>query len=133
MFQGDVFYPWLLPSNLSRHQAACFFTQATYLSIQPCRNLLLSEPIFPDASNNPSLAWMKASGWPSVGTSRYASTLRKCCCARAVPVAPTETPNTPAGLPVQALCPYGREAWSIAFLRTPGIERLYSAVTNRRP
>ena len=49
--------------------------------------------------------WMKASGWPSTGTSRDARTLRRCCCASAVPIAPTETPNTPAGLPVQALCP----------------------------
>ena len=37
---------------------------------------------------------------------------------------------TPAGLPAQALCPYGRDAWSSAFLSTPGIERLYSGVTN---
>src|SRR5450759_3434414 len=42
---------------------------------------------------------MNASGCPSVGTSRYARTLRKCCCAMAVPVTPTEAPNTPAGLP----------------------------------
>src|ERR1035437_5365427 len=54
----------------------------------------------PAPSNNPSFTWMNASGWPSVGTSRYARTLRKCCCAMAVPVAPTETPNTPAGLPI---------------------------------
>jgi hypothetical protein len=33
----------------------------------------------------------------------------------AVPIAPTETPITPAGLPLQALLPYGREAWSSAF------------------
>ena len=44
-----------------------------------------------------------------------------------------QPPITPAGLPVQALLPYGREAWSSAFLRTPGMERLYSAVTNSRP
>ena len=59
--------------------------------------------------------------------------LRRCCWATAVPIAPTETPMTPAGLPVNALCPYGREAWSMAFLRTPGTERLYSGVTNSKP
>src|SRR5215472_18420767 len=36
----------------------------------------------------------------------------------------------PAGLPSQALWPYGRDATSMAFLSTPGIERLYSGVTN---
>ena len=87
------------------HQAACFFTHATYWSIQFCRNFLLSAPMLPASSNNPSFAWMNASGWPSVGTSRYARTLRKCCCAMAVPMAPIETPSTPAGLPAQALWP----------------------------
>ena len=76
---------------------------------------------------------MNASGWPSVGMSRYASVMRRCCWATAVPIAPTDTPNTPAGLPANALWPYGREAWSIAFLSTPGTERLYSGVTNNTP
>ena len=35
-------------------------------------------------------------------------------------------PMTPAGLPAQALWPYGREALSIAFLSTPGRERILS-------
>ena len=35
-----------------------------------------------------------------------------------------------AGLPDHALAPYGRDPTSIAFLRTPGIERLYSGVAN---
>jgi hypothetical protein len=49
------------------------------------------------------------------------------------PGAPMEAPITPAGFPANALWPYGREALSMAFFRTPGIERLYSGVTNRRP
>jgi hypothetical protein len=36
----------------------------------------------------------------------------------------------PAGLPIHALLPYGRDAASIAFFSTPGTERLYSGVTN---
>ena len=50
--------------------------------------------------------------------------------AIAVPAAPGEVPITAAGLPSKALSPYGREAVSMAFLSTPGMERLYSAVTN---
>ena len=64
----------------------------------------------PDASKNPSLAVRNTSGCPSVGMSRYASMVRRCCCAHAVPIWPMEMPRTPAGLPVHALCPYGRDA-----------------------
>jgi hypothetical protein len=38
----------------------------------------------------------------------------------------------PAGLPAQALWPYGRDAWSSEFLSTPGIERLYSGVEKKQ-
>src|SRR5512139_1571096 len=91
--------------NFLTRYTACCFTQATYRSIQFCRNFLLPAPMLPFSSNNPSFAWMNASGWASVCTSRYARTLRRCCCAMDVPVLPTETPNTPAGLPAQALSP----------------------------
>ena len=40
--------------------------------------------------------------------------------------------HRPASLSKSILA-IGREAWSIAFLSTPGIERLYSEVTNRMP
>ena len=43
-------------------QPACFLTQATYRSIHFCRNFLLSAPMLPASSNNPSFAWMKISG-----------------------------------------------------------------------
>jgi len=36
-----------------------------------------------------------------------------------------------AGLPFQALSPWGREAQSIAFFNTPDTDQLYSGVTNR--
>src|SRR5690606_631500 len=51
----------------------------------------------------------------------------------APPGAPMETLTMPAGLPCQALSPYGREPQSRAFFRTPGIERLYSGVKNSTP
>ena len=52
-------------------QPLCVLTQATYLSIQPCRNFFVpSLPMWPLSSNRSSLFWMKASGWPRVGTSR---------------------------------------------------------------
>src|SRR3546814_7903119 len=50
--------------------------------------------------------------------------------ASAVPIAPTEMPSTPAGLPANEFVPQGRDAMSIAFFSTPGIARLYSGVTN---
>jgi hypothetical protein len=59
--------------------------------------------------------------------------LRKSCWAMLVPGAPTEARIAPAGFPVQALCPYGRDALSIAFFKTPVMERLYSGVTNISP
>ena len=43
---------------------------------------------------------------------------------------PGETLITAQGLPVQTLLPYGREPTSIAFLSTPGTERLNSGVAN---
>ena len=60
-------------------QAACCFIPATYRSIHPWRNCRLIAPMLPSASNSPSFAWIKASGWPSVGTSRYARMVRRCC------------------------------------------------------
>jgi hypothetical protein len=59
------------------------------------------------------------------------STLRRLCCATAVPIAPGEVPITADGLRVKEFLPYGRLAQSIAFFRPPGMERLYSGVTNR--
>ncbi len=42
-------------------------------------------------------------------------------CARAVQMAPVDAPMIAAGLPSQALSPWGREAQSIAFFNTPSI------------
>jgi hypothetical protein len=57
--------------------------------------------------------------------------LFRCCCATAVPILPVDAPITPDGLRANELRPLGRLAQSIAFLRAPGIERLYSGVTKR--
>ena len=59
--------------------------------------------------------------------------LRRCCCATAVPMAPPDAPMPAVGLPLKEFLPYGREAQSMAFLSTPGIERLYSGVTISTP
>ena len=40
---------------------------------------------------------------------------------------------TPEGLRANAFCPQGRLAQSMAFFSAPGMERLYSGVTNRMP
>ena len=42
-----------------------------------------------------------------------------------------DAPITPAGMWSKAFWPHGREAQSMAFFSAPGIERLYSGVTNR--
>ena len=57
--------------------------------------------------------------------------LRRCCWATAVPILPGDVPMTADGLRAKVFLPYGRLAQSIAFLSAPGIERLYSGVTNR--
>ena len=41
-----------------------------------------------------------------------------------------DAPMIAAGLPSQALSPWGREAQSIAFFNTPDTDQLYSGVTN---
>ena len=47
-----------------------------------------------------------------------------------MPIAPGEVPITADGFRANEFFPQGRLAQSIAFLRPPGIERLYSGVTN---
>src|SRR5688500_9276527 len=48
-----------------------FFTQAAYLSIQPCRNLRVSASAkLPASSKKPSLTCRYTSGCPNVGMSR---------------------------------------------------------------
>src|SRR3954453_14981236 len=41
-----------------------------------------------------------------------------------------DAPITPAGRWWKDFCPHGREAQSMAFFKAPGMERLYSGVTN---
>src|SRR4051794_5369637 len=41
-----------------------------------------------------------------------------------------DAPITPAGMWWKEFCPHGREAQSMAFFKAPGMERLYSGVTN---
>src|SRR5437868_6401384 len=73
---------------------------------------------------------MYASGEFICGELQKPRTLRSCCCAMAVPIAPGEVPITAEGFRENEFLPYGRLAQSIAFLSPPGIERLYSGVTN---
>jgi hypothetical protein len=56
--------------------------------------------------------------------------LRRCCCATAVPILPGDVPMTADGLRANEFLPYGRHAQSIAFFNAPGMDRLYSGVTN---
>ena len=80
---------------------------------------------------SPGLNWIYASGEFICGELQNPSTLRRCCCAIAVPMAPGEVPTTAEGLRVNEFFPYGRLAQSMAFFRPPGMERLYSGVTIR--
>ena len=82
-----------------RLRFACAFTNATYLSIQPWRNFRVpSLAMAPDASKNPSLAVRNTSGCPSVGMSRYASMVRRCCWAHAVPICADRDAEDAGGL-----------------------------------
>ena len=56
--------------------------------------------------------------------------LRRCCCATAVLILPGDVPMTADGLRANEFLPYGRLAQSIAFFNAPGMDRLYSGVTN---
>jgi hypothetical protein len=58
-------------------------------------------------------------------------TLRVSAWAQTAPNMPLEAPTTAAGLPRRGLVACGREAQSRAFLRTPGMEALYSGVATR--
>src|SRR4030095_9714606 len=91
---------------------------------------VLSSVTSPVSVNRPGLNWTYASGAFICGELQKPSTLRSCCCAIAVPIAPGDVPMTADGLRVNEFCPYGRLAQSIAFFNPPGIERLYSGVTN---
>jgi hypothetical protein len=62
------------------------------------------------------------SGWFTGYMFRKTQHCRKWYWARAVPSIPTEAPMSATGLPSNAFSMYGREAQSIAFFRTPGIE-----------
>ena len=64
------------------------------------------------------------------GELQKARMLRRCCCPTAVPIFPGEVPITADGLRVNEFLPYGRLAQSMAFLSPPGMDRLYSGVTN---
>src|SRR6476619_2341155 len=77
------------------------------------------------------LNWMYASGAFICGELQKLSRLRRCCCAMAVPIAPGDVPITAEGFREKEFVPHGRLAQSIAFLRPPGMERLYSGVMNR--
>src|SRR6476469_10191284 len=79
----------------------------------------------------PGVNWMYASMALNSGELQNASMLRRCCWPTAVPILPGEVPITPDGLRWNEFWPQGRLAQSIAFLSAPGIERLYSGVTNR--
>ena len=54
-------------------------------------------------------------------------TCRRCICARAVPKLPVLAPMIAIGFPFRGGSG-GREAQSMAFFRTPGIEKFYSGV-----
>src|SRR5664280_253954 len=61
-----------------------------------------------------------------------ASALRSSACAHTAPNIPVLAPMTAAGLLRRAAVANGREAQSTAFFSAPGIEELYSGVTNSR-
>src|SRR3954468_5736879 len=85
----------------------------------------------PSSVMRPGVNWMYASIAFICGELQKLRMLLRCCWAIAVPIAPGEVPMIADGLRANEFLPHGRLAQSIAFLRTPGMERLYSGVTKR--
>src|ERR1044072_6874048 len=79
---------------------------------------------------SPGVNWMYASIAFICGELQKLRMLLRCCCATAVPILPGDVAITVDGLRANEVFPYGRLAQSIAFFNDPGIERLYSGVTN---
>src|SRR5689334_6354598 len=79
---------------------------------------------------SPGVNWRYASMEFISGELQNAKMLRRCCWPTAVPIFPGDVPMTPLGLRVKEFFPYGRLAQSIAFFSPPGMDRLYSGVTN---
>src|SRR4029079_12339767 len=78
----------------------------------------------------PGVNWMYASIEFICGELQKLRMLRRCCWATAVPILPGDVPIVADGFRANAFLPYGRLAQSMAFFKPPGIERLYSGVTN---
>ena len=75
---------------------------------------------------------MKISGLLSVKASRNIIALRKSYCTRAPPTGPGEADCSATGLPANGwFCK--RDTQSIAFLRPPGMLKLYSGVQKITP
>src|SRR5215212_1015343 len=84
----------------------------------------------PSSRNRSAEYVMYASGEVSCRALQKLRTARRDCWPTAVPIAPMDAPITPAGMWWKEFCPHGREAQSMAFFKAPGMERLYSGVTN---
>src|ERR1044072_4002649 len=78
----------------------------------------------------PGANWMYASIAFICGELQKLRIDLRCCWATAVPILPGEVPMVADGFRANEFLPYGRLAQSIAFLSAPGIDRLYSGVTN---
>src|SRR6185437_2185029 len=84
----------------------------------------------PPSVIRPGVNWMYASTAFISGELQKARMLRRCCWPTAVPILPVEAPITADGFRANEFVPQGLLAQSIAFLSAPGIDRLYSGVTN---
>src|SRR6185312_14758717 len=74
----------------------------------------------------------KISGVPKMKALRNVIDMRQWYCMRAPPSGPCEQDWMATGFSLNG-CSFMRESQSIAFFSTPGIDQLYSGVTNRTP
>src|ERR1041384_3032129 len=79
---------------------------------------------------SPGVNWMYASMAFICGELQKLRMLLRCCWPTAVPIIPGDVPIIADGFRANEFFPQGRLAQSMAFLSAPGIERLYSGVTN---
>src|SRR5262249_41077825 len=106
-----------------QHRHASLRVHATRAArSRPTISRALGAVRLPAASNFCPATAIRTSGRVSVWQLSEGSRRRRCWWARAVPTVLTEAPIRATGLASQALSPKGREAQSMAFLRTPGTE-----------
>jgi hypothetical protein len=110
----------------------CCIHLAKAVSKSPRKPCAVGSTNFPSASKTCPARATNTSGLPNGKAPTWVSTWRKCNWALSVPKLPVLAPIIATGLPTRGGCGE-RDAQSMAFLRAPLIELLYSGVAINNP